>query len=134
MKFTVLTQALSQVSLSNSMLLLSQTQAKSALALKNVVKLSPSELQRILPSSSDGSDERAATPSLTQKDRLRAAVRGALGSRHPHEADISDSQFLGSAASDAERSDPDTEANTDETKSNDQEKDEKSNHNPVDEM
>ena len=31
---------------------------------------------------------------MSQKDRLRAAVRGALGSKH-HEADLSDSQFLG---------------------------------------
>lgn len=41
---------------------------------------------------------------MTQKDRLRAAVRGALGSRHPHEADISDSQFLGGANHDLPRS------------------------------
>ena len=36
---------------------------------------------------------------MSQKERLRAAVRGALGSRHPHEADISESQFLGDASS-----------------------------------
>jgi hypothetical protein len=34
----------------------------------------------------------------THKERLRAAVRGALGSHHRHEADLSDSTFLGNAA------------------------------------
>lgn len=34
---------------------------------------------------------------MSQKERLRAAVRGALGSKHPHEADLSESQFLGDA-------------------------------------
>ena len=34
---------------------------------------------------------------LSHKERLRAAVRGALGSHHPHEEDISDSVFLGKA-------------------------------------
>jgi len=35
---------------------------------------------------------------MSHEERLRAAVRGALSSKHPHEADLSDSQFLGSAA------------------------------------
>ena len=87
----------SPASLANSMLLLSQTQAKSALALKEIVKLNPTELQQVLPSSSEGGTEKSASSS--HKERLRAAVRGALGSRHPHEEDISDSQFLGRATS-----------------------------------
>jgi hypothetical protein len=129
------------VSLSNSMLLLSQAQAKSALALKNIVKLSPAELQQVLPSSStDGTDAHGA--SITQKDRLRAAVRGALGSRHPHEADLSDSQFLGSVAS--ESKDPSSQPSSDlqsmDDEGNDHEKGtllsdgQESTHNPVDEM
>ena len=38
---------------------------------------------------------------MSQKDRLRAVVRGALSSSHPHEEDLSDSQFLGKAELDA---------------------------------
>jgi hypothetical protein len=83
-------------SFANTMLLLSQTQAKSALALKSIIKLNPAELHQALPTS-DGSSESTAK-SLSHKDRLRAALRGALGSKN-HEADISDSQFLGRAAS-----------------------------------
>jgi hypothetical protein len=86
-------------SLANSMLLLSQTQAKSALALKGIVKLNPAELQQVLPSSSTGDKGTSTSAAISQKERLRAAVRGALGSRHPHEEDISDSQFLGKASS-----------------------------------
>jgi hypothetical protein len=82
---------------------LSQTQAKSAIALKGIVNLNPTELRQILPPSS-GKPDTTSKPSvvvaqLSHKERLRAAVRGALGSRHPHEADISDSQFLGRAGS-----------------------------------
>lgn len=62
-------------SMANSFLLLSQTEAKSALTLKRVIKLRPS--------------------TLLTKERLRATVRGALDKKA--EADISDSMFLGTA-------------------------------------
>ncbi|KAL3924327.1 MAG: hypothetical protein SGILL_001110 [Bacillariaceae sp.] len=85
-------------SLANSLLMLSQTQARSAISLKSIVKLNPSELRSVLPpSSSTEALDPKATAVLSHKERLRAAVRGALGSRHPHEADISESQFLGDA-------------------------------------
>ena len=89
-------------SLANSLLMLSQTQVRSAIALKSIVKLNPTELRSVLPSSS-GSDamDAKASAALSHKERLRAAVRGALGSKHPHEADISESQFLGSAKASA---------------------------------
>jgi len=82
--------------LASSLLLLSQTQAKSAIALKGIVVLNPTELRQILPPSSRECVDANASAVISQKDRLRAAVRGALSSRHPHEADISDSTFLGS--------------------------------------
>jgi hypothetical protein len=83
-------------SLASSLLLLSQTQAKSAIALKSIVKLKPSELRQILPPSSrDSSENTHSSAAISQKERLRAVVRGALSSRHPHEEDLSDSQFLG---------------------------------------
>ena len=63
--------------MANSLLLLSETQAKSALALKRIVKLRPNALATL------------------RTNRLRATVRGALNSNT--EADISDSQFLGRA-------------------------------------
>lgn len=66
--------------MASSLLLLSQTQAQSALALKRIVKLRPNALASILPNN----------------NRLRATVRGALNSSTP-EADISDSAFLGRA-------------------------------------
>lgn len=95
----------SSASLANSLLLLSQTQAKSALSLKGIVKLSEAELRQIFPSTdADGKSNSGTATTMTQKDRLRAAVRGALGSRHPHEEDISDSQFLGRASSDPPQS------------------------------
>lgn len=78
------------------MLLLSQTQAKSAIALKGVIRLNPTELTKVL----GNADVQAGKPdasTFSHQDRLRAAVRGALGPRHPHEADISDSMFLGRA-------------------------------------
>ncbi len=78
-------------------MLLSQTQAKSAIALKSIVKLKPSELLQILPPSSRDTSENRSSTAISQKDRLRAVVRGALSSRHPHEEDLSDSQFLGRA-------------------------------------
>lgn len=82
---------------------MSQTQAKSAIALKGIVKLNPAELRQVLPPSSRGGDgpDTNASAAISHKERLRAAVRGALGSRHPHEADLSDSQFLGRAPADA---------------------------------
>lgn len=73
------------VSLSNSLLLLSQSQAKSALALKKFISLQESNA--------------VISSALTQKERLRATVRGALG-RHT-EDDISDSIFLGKATNTA---------------------------------
>jgi hypothetical protein len=79
--------------------LLSQTQAKSALALKRIVKLSPADLRQVMPSSTDRGSDGGHTAAISHKERLRAAVRGALGSRHPHEEDISDSTFLGRASS-----------------------------------
>jgi hypothetical protein len=97
-------------SLAETLLLLSQTQAKSAIALKRILKLAPADLRQVFPSSSSASTASSAaattntTSSISQKERLRAAVRGALGSRHPHEADISESQFLGDASSTKEGS------------------------------
>jgi hypothetical protein len=69
------------VSLSNALLLLSQSQAKSALALKQFLKLQ--------------GNNSVISSALTQKERLRATVRGALVTKK--EADISDSIFLGKA-------------------------------------
>lgn len=97
----------STASFAKTMLLLSQTQAKSALALKSIIKLSPTALLQALPTS-DGTTEGMAK-SLSHKDRLRAAVRGALGSKN-HEADISDSQFLGRATPAPSQSKEDVEA------------------------
>eukprot|EP00934_Nitzschia_sp_Nitz4_P001462 Nitzschia sp. Nitz4//scaffold3_size479765//241155//243275//NITZ4_000102-RA/size479765-processed-gene-1.459-mRNA-1//1//CDS//3329550764//1462//frame0 len=85
-------------SLATSLLLLSQTQAKSAMALSSIVKLGPSELQQSFPLADTQGKPVSTSSAMSHKDRLRAAVRGALGSR-PHEADISDSQFLGKATS-----------------------------------
>ena len=82
---------------------MSQSQAKSAIAIKRIVKLNPQELRQVFPSSSTSDNvstggrtrsSSIASDGMSQKDRLRAAVRGALGSKH-HEADLSDSQFLG---------------------------------------
>ena len=83
--------------LASSLLLLSQTQAKSAIALKSIVKLKPTELRQILPPGSKDSSDEKGTSTMSQKDRLRAVVRGALSSKHPHEEDLSASQFLGRA-------------------------------------
>lgn len=69
------------VSLSNALLLLSQSQAKSALALKEFLKLQ--------------GNNSVISSALTQKERLRATVRGALVTKK--EADISESIFLGKA-------------------------------------
>lgn len=61
-------------------MLLSQTQAKAAISLKRIIKLSPNALSSVVP---------------TNNHRLRARVRGALHSAP--EADISASTFLGKA-------------------------------------
>lgn len=65
--------------------------------MKNIVNLNPTELRQILPPSSRDSPDTNPSAAISQKERLRAVVRGALSSKHPHEADLSDSQFLGSA-------------------------------------
>jgi len=69
------------ISLSTSLLLLSQSQAKSALSLKKFIGMQ--ENNAII------------SKALTQKERLRLTVRGALVTNK--EADISDSIFLGKA-------------------------------------
>jgi hypothetical protein len=91
--------------MAKSLLLLSQTQAKSALALQRVVKLRPNVLSQIQKSATAGSskdndNDTNSSSSVTRspsthKERLRATVRGALDNRK--EADISDSAFLGRA-------------------------------------
>jgi hypothetical protein len=121
--------------LSNSLLLLSQAQAKSALALKRFLKQHPEGLQR---SVSPGSGDATITSSLSQKERLRATVRGALDTRN--EADISDSVFLGRATS----SPPKPQAQKSNTAPNNEtvvperpivsSPDTSTMHNPVDEM
>jgi hypothetical protein len=106
----------SNASMTHSLLLLSQTQARSALALKRAVKLRPS-LSRTNRPNSDTLD--------SQTDRLRATVRGALNNRR--EADISDSVFLGSASN---KDSSQLAAANDNAAVNDS----SSEHNPVDEM
>eukprot|EP00980_Cylindrotheca_fusiformis_P023721 scaffold10871_cov177-Cylindrotheca_fusiformis.AAC.1 len=118
--------AMNNPSFAKTMLLLSQTQAKSALALKSMIKLNPEELLQALPASY-GTSEGASSKSLSHKDRLRAAVRGALGSKN-HEADISDSQFLGRAT----KSDDEAKYNEEEGETVLPGAD--TGHNPVDEM
>jgi hypothetical protein len=71
--------------MANSLLLLSQIQAKSAVACQRVVKLRPKSIASLLQ------------PTTGTNDRLRATVRGALDNRP--EADISESTFLGRAGS-----------------------------------
>ncbi|KAL3910512.1 MAG: hypothetical protein SGARI_002089 [Bacillariaceae sp.] len=98
--------------------MLSQTQARIAIALKSIVKLNPTELRSVLPPSSGSAAlDAKASAALSHKERLRAAVRGALGSRHPHEADISESQFLG----DAKTTSDSTKHSTNDDADNDQE-------------
>lgn len=87
------------ISLSNALLLLSQSQAKSALALKEFLKLQGSNA--------------VISSALTQKERLRATVRGALVTKK--EADISDSIFLGKATKEPDT--PVTRATPQEEKS-----------------
>jgi len=102
--------------MANALLVLSETQAKSALALKRIVKLRPNTL------------------STLRSNRLRATVRGALSSNT--EADISDSQFLGRATTNQPQSKPaasDSRINTDQFE-NDNNDDTLQKQNPVDEM
>jgi hypothetical protein len=76
-----------------SLLLLSQTQAKSALALKRVVKLRPNSL--LSSKNNKSATGTSSNRSTTHKERLRATVRGVYDNRT--EEDISDSAFLGRA-------------------------------------
>jgi hypothetical protein len=85
---------------------LSQNQAKSALVLKRILKQRPSDSQRLATSTVGGTGAAAAAAATTlssdmssHKERLRAAVRGAMGQRK--EADMSDSVFLGRASTSA---------------------------------
>lgn len=87
----------SNPSLTSSLLLLSQTQAKSAIALKNIVNLNPEKLRQVLHPMSRDSAILTGSAAMSQKERLRVAIRGALSSRHPHEEDLSESQFLGNS-------------------------------------
>jgi len=119
--------AINNPSFAKPMLLLSQTQAKSAIALKRIIQLNPEELNQALPSSDDSSNN--SSTAITHKDRLRAAVRGALGSKN-HEADISDSQFLGRATSNPSE---ETKYNEVEIETSPPANGEMS-HNPVDDM
>ena len=96
--------------MANSLLLLSQTQAKSALALKRIVKLRPNAL------------------STLRTNRLRATVRGALSSNT--EADISDSQFLGRASTATTTTPSQQQAATPTS----EQQSEQQQQNPVDEM
>lgn len=95
--------------MTSSFLLLSQTQSKSALALKRAVKLRPNLLTM-----------------KSQKERLRATVRGAMDSRR--EADISESVFLGTASKTEDAASPD------ERKGNGNDQPSQSDPNAVDEM
>jgi hypothetical protein len=117
--------------MAKSLLLLSQTQAKSALALKRVVKLRPNSL---LQTKNNKSATGSSSRSTTHKERLRATVRGVYDNRT--EEDISDSAFLGRAT--ASPSNPATAAETrdgDASQSSFRHDDDSSSHNnPVDEM
>ncbi|GKZ01153.1 hypothetical protein MPSEU_001066700 [Mayamaea pseudoterrestris] len=117
------------VALAHSLLLLSQTHAKAGLALKRIVKLHPSNIVR------DMRDQWLPTTTIsdnTQKDRLRATVRGALDNR-PHQADISNSTFLGWAPAKELETDPPT-ASSLPVKGQEQHQDSTTSTNPVDEM
>lgn len=79
----------------DSLLLLSQVQAKAAISLRRVVKLKPNSLQPLLQM-----DETAtAASNEASNERIRAKVRGALET-HTAE-DISESTFLGNASKSA---------------------------------
>jgi hypothetical protein len=117
--------------MAKSLLLLSQTQAKSALALKRVVKLRPNSL---LQTKNNKSATGSSSRSTTHKERLRATVRGVYDNRT--EEDISDSAFLGRAT--ASPSNPARAAGTrdgDASQSSFRHDDDSNSHNnPVDEM
>eukprot|EP00538_Stauroneis_constricta_P000376 CAMPEP_0119554884 /NCGR_PEP_ID=MMETSP1352-20130426/7242_1 /TAXON_ID=265584 /ORGANISM="Stauroneis constricta, Strain CCMP1120" /LENGTH=915 /DNA_ID=CAMNT_0007601547 /DNA_START=245 /DNA_END=2992 /DNA_ORIENTATION=- len=154
--------------LSNSLLLLSQTQAKSAIALKRIMKLNSTDLERLMlgaanqiadgaskptkgskssnsnttsqsnqnAKSSNGSSS-PATKDMSKEERLRAVVRGALGSGHPREADISDSMFLGRASSSSNKKQSRNDMAASSSLPNaaqDERKGGNANGNPVDEM
>lgn len=108
--------------MAHSLLLLSQTQAKSALAMKRVIHVRP-HLAELL----EGSVSRNSTP----KERLRATVRGALNNQT--EADISDSTFLGRAVVDDPKS-PSVVSSEKETTTLQSTQSAAQDANPVDEM
>jgi hypothetical protein len=97
--------------MAKSLLLLSQTQAKSAISLKKILKLQPKETNILSSESGRTQDDSTGStsgdkllkivsqPVLSQKDRLRATLRGALNNHNHTEADISESTFLGRAIS-----------------------------------
>lgn len=88
--------------MADSFLLLCQTQAKSALALQGVLRVRPNSLFQVNKISDKGeapsnnssrSIGNSSSNGNTQKERLRATVRGALDCHA--EADLSESAFLG---------------------------------------
>ena len=105
-------------SMARSFLLLSQTEAKSAMGLKRIMKVRPDSL-------------RAAT---AQQDRIRETVRGAMNSQP--EADLSESVFLGRAKSDAPKPSPTKSSSTSGAQGKVKEKEEETSNeiNPIDEM
>ena len=113
--------------MANSLLLLSQVQGKSAIALQRAVKLRPNSIFVLTPQKTHNNKD-------GHNDRLRAAVRGALDSRP--EADMSESTFLGKATTGAGAPDSTNHGHTNPSSvettaaaaaANEQ-------HNPVDEM
>jgi len=98
----------SDPSLANSLLLLSKTQANSAISLKRIITkhsnttTAPQEgkasIEQKNSSSTSGKSSNTSSPTslLTHQDRLRATVRGAMSTRN--EVDMTDSIFLGSVA------------------------------------
>jgi hypothetical protein len=94
--------------LANSLLLLSKTQANSAISLKRIITKHSNTTDTPLEgkasiaqnnsSSTSGKSTNTSSPTslLTHQDRLRATVRGAMSTRN--EVDMTDSIFLGSVA------------------------------------
>jgi hypothetical protein len=111
------------VAMAQAFLLLSQTHAKSALTIKRIVK--------IYPSSNALAIREQIIDNNTQKERLRATVRGALNSRL--QADISDSTFLGRASGDERNTSASPVLPSDASTTQRQDKTTPSS-NPVDEM
>jgi hypothetical protein len=114
-------------SMRNSLLALSQTQAKTALALKRIIRIRPSASHFPTMSSSSKSTP-GHKPSSHQEQVLREKVRGALSNKS--EEDISQSTFLGRAtvaASDTRTSNPTTNPSSPSPPVS-------SERNPVDEM